>query len=185
MTDFSAPDRLLLGTVGWQRADWLAGYYPADLPPDWRLAYYANDCGCVMLPTAGWCAVAAAGLRQALDEAPDHLLLFVEAPRAGRLYDCPNLDLFAARNAVLLVDRPDPGYRLHPQWVAQGPDLWVDSDSGARLVRWTSGLSDLRALRARAAGMSGRTRALVLDGAAASPGAVAELRTLLELMGKA
>ena len=38
--------RLLLGTQGWQRAEWIGSYYPADLPPDWRLAYYANDCGC-------------------------------------------------------------------------------------------------------------------------------------------
>ena len=40
--DHNPARRLMLGTAGWQRDDWLAGYYPPDLPPDWRLAYYAS-----------------------------------------------------------------------------------------------------------------------------------------------
>ncbi|MGM0678311.1 MAG: hypothetical protein ACQESY_00395 [Pseudomonadota bacterium] len=35
--------RLLIGSCGWQHEDWQDSYYPADLPPDWRLGYYSNE----------------------------------------------------------------------------------------------------------------------------------------------
>ncbi len=35
--------RLLIGSAGWQHPEWENSYYPEDLPPDWRLGYYANE----------------------------------------------------------------------------------------------------------------------------------------------
>lgn len=175
---------MLLGTVGWERADWLGSYYPLDLPPEWRLAYYANDCSCVLLPAAAWCAVDRQRLRACVQEAPDRLQYFLQAPAAGAPGPCPNLTVFEAKSAILLVDRPDPWQVIVPQWVAQGSGLWVDSDSDASLICWSIERADLRQLRARAETLQRGTRALVLDGVAADPGSVPKLRTLLELMGK-
>jgi len=35
--------RVLVGSVGWQHLAWQDSYYPEDLPPDWRLGFYANE----------------------------------------------------------------------------------------------------------------------------------------------
>jgi len=45
---------LKLGCYGWNQAHWGGSYYPEDLPEDWRLSYYANDYGCVLVP-ADYC----------------------------------------------------------------------------------------------------------------------------------
>jgi len=174
--------RLLLGTQGWQRAEWIGSYYPADLPPEWRLAYYANDCGCVLLPAEDWCSGDLEPLRAALGEAPSSLVVFLQAP-AAEAAGC-DLRLLAAHDTVLLVGRYDPRFAGIPQWVARAPDLWVDGESANALVRWTVDAIDLRDLRARAERLPEATRALVLDGGGADPGRVAELRALLELMGR-
>ncbi len=186
MPNLSADRRLLLGTVGWERPDWGAGYYPPDLPREWRLAYYSNDCGCVLLPAAAWCAVPPDALGELLDEAPHQLAFFLEAPGGGG--PAPRraaLELFAARRAVLLSARPGPLPGSLPCWTAQDGDSWADSDSGACLVRWSIERFDLRELRARAQRLDPRAAALVLDGPGASPGRVPELRAMLELLGRA
>jgi hypothetical protein len=185
LADLNAGGRLLLGTVGWERADWLSDYYPPDLPADWRLAYYANDCGCVLLPADSWDAMDRDLLAESLDEAAGRLLFFLETP-VQRWPDLhARLSLFATSQAILLVQRPEPGHTPLPQWVAQGSGLWVDTDSDATLVRWPLDGVNLRELRARADQLPASTRALVIDGPAASPARVPELKTLLELMGKA
>lgn len=185
MHHINATDRLLLGTVGWQRPAWVGGYFPTDLPPDWRLAYYANDCDCVLLPAVEWCAGERGGLEAAVAEAPEGLMFFLEvaSPASTRIEDC--LEIFPEEQTVLLTDRPIPVGGDLPQWLAQGTDSWVDSGSGARLLRWSIDTFDMRGLRARAEGLDRSAQALVLDGPAADPARVPELRTLLELMGRA
>ena len=185
MHDLSADGRLMLGTVGWERDDWLDSYYPPDLPPEWRPAYYANDCGCVLLTADFWCGMDPELLAEALDELGGRLQFFLEQPPG-----CPEpararLSLFASSPAILLVDRPHPGCSLLPQWISQGSGVWVDTDSGASLLSWPLAVMNLRELRIRAETLPASVRALVLDGPAASPGRVPELRTLLELMGMA
>jgi len=176
---------LLLGTVGWQRADWLNDYYPADLPVEWRLAYYANDCGCVLLPPNIWCPAedaAADSLAEALQEAPESLWLFLEAPLPPTPRTRRCLEAFPPDRTVLLVAAVDPAYGDYRQWTAQGPGVWVDTVSGARLRCWRVDAIDLRELRARAGRLERGVQALVLDGPGADPGRVPELRTLLELL---
>lgn len=175
---------MLLGTLGWERPDWLGGYYPQDLPPDWRLAYYANDCGCVFLPADTWGSADSGWLQEQLHEARGRLVYFLEAARPGPPGGA-NLALFEPCSAVLLVDRPSPSRTGLPQWVAQEPGVWVDVDSSDTLLRWSIDSMDMRALRARAEGVGADVRALVLDGAGADPGGVPRLQTMLELMGKA
>ncbi|MCB1722070.1 MAG: hypothetical protein H6959_08495 [Chromatiaceae bacterium] len=176
--------RLRLGTVGWERADWLRDYYPADIPDDWRLAYYANDCDCVLIPRALWERGDPSALGAQIDEAPGTLRCFVEVgdvrPRA-----CPLTDRLRPGCDVLLTASPDPGFEHLPQWVADGADAWHDPGSTQRLLRWAALDEDMRAWRARAAALDPRTTALVIDGKRASPARIRELRTLLQLLGRA
>lgn len=43
-----------LGACGWQRAHWLNGFYPEDLPEDWQLMYYSNEFTTVLVPASYW-----------------------------------------------------------------------------------------------------------------------------------
>ncbi|HOP17043.1 MAG: hypothetical protein KDI22_11330 [Gammaproteobacteria bacterium] len=185
MSDSSAEQRMLLGTVGWKSPAWSEAYFPPDLPGDWRLAYYANDASCVFVPAAQWCDVAREGLAAELDELPRGLVFFLEAPPRGGPLGVANLDLFAAHQVVLLVEDGDATMPDRPQWVAQGPNVWADTRSDQRLVRWMVDTWDLRRLRSESASLDERTIALVIDGPAANPGRVPELRTLLQLLGRA
>jgi hypothetical protein len=47
------PTRFLMGARGWDHDAWHGGLYPADLPVDWRLAFYAGQYRTVLLPWAG------------------------------------------------------------------------------------------------------------------------------------
>jgi hypothetical protein len=180
----NAEPRLPLGTVGWQRQDWLARYYPPDLPPEWRLAYYANDCGCTLLPAEAWCGADSDALEAAVHEAPARLLFFLQAPAAVTPRVRRALEIFPPGQTVLLTAGDDPAYPGWRQWRATGEDAWVDRGTGDCLVRWSVDTFDLRALRARADALERCVRALVLDGPGADPGRVPELRTLLELLGR-
>ena len=184
MQNSNADRRLLLGTSDWEREDWLSDYYPPDLPSEWRLAYYANDCGCVLLKAARWADADTHQLAANLEEAELQPVIFLQLPAQLSSLARANLALFGSR-AVLLVDRPEPEFEGLPQWVAQGTATWVDPEGAGRLSLWWLDGVDLRGLRARAEQLPESTAALVLDGPGANPGRVAELRILLELMGKA
>lgn len=177
---------LLLGTVGWERRDWLAGYYPDDLPEDWRLAYYANDCNCLML-TAGQLPLAMRrGLPDGLDEAGGELTCVLDLAAAGPatrpLVD--DLARLVPGSLVLLSDTPLVMPQGVPVWHCAAPGQWAAPGGTARAVCWHLDVFDLRALRERAAGLPADTRLLVIDGPAATPARIGELRILLELLGR-
>ena len=46
---------LLIGACGWSHSNWLADFYPEDLPSDWRLSYYANEFPVVLVTAGEWC----------------------------------------------------------------------------------------------------------------------------------
>lgn len=45
---------LTLAAYGWSPVDWAQVFYPGDLPPEWRVSYYANEFKSVLLPANGW-----------------------------------------------------------------------------------------------------------------------------------
>jgi len=45
---------LLIGAAGWENDNWVGGFYPADLPGDWRFGYYTNRLRSVLVPAAIW-----------------------------------------------------------------------------------------------------------------------------------
>lgn len=47
---------LLIGTAGWDNEKWIGGFYPQDLPEDWRFGYYTNRFRSVLVPATSWSA---------------------------------------------------------------------------------------------------------------------------------
>jgi hypothetical protein len=45
---------LMIGAEGWEHAAWSGSFYPDDLPPEWRLSYYANEFSLLLVPLAVW-----------------------------------------------------------------------------------------------------------------------------------
>ena len=41
-------------TTGWELPGWERGFYPEDLPADWRLTYFANEFHAVLVPRERW-----------------------------------------------------------------------------------------------------------------------------------
>lgn len=46
--------RLLIGACGWQHPAWELEFYPADIPPEWQITYYANEFPVVLLRASDW-----------------------------------------------------------------------------------------------------------------------------------
>lgn len=181
----SAENRLLLGTLGWRRADWDQGYYPADLPSGWHLAYLANDADCVLLPESAWRLAATPEWLAELDEAPPGLLFLLRLERPADQAVRAALERFAGHRVVLLVERPEPRLETFEQWPALGPGAWAAAGGSARLLCWTIDTFDLRRLREQATAAIPGTPLIgvVLDGPGADPGRLGELRLLFELLG--
>ncbi len=51
---------LHIAASGWDHPAWNGRFYPEDLPPEWRLTYYANEIDAVLLPQRLWSAADAA-----------------------------------------------------------------------------------------------------------------------------
>jgi hypothetical protein len=66
----------------WDRADWCGGFYPEDLPEEWRLAYFANAFDAVLVPAAAWQGDPS---RLALwaQEVPHRFRFYLELPRGS------------------------------------------------------------------------------------------------------
>ncbi len=64
---------------GWEHAAWQQGYYPPDLPPDWRLSYFGNDFRQVMVPRDDWRDRTDQELRAWHEDVGDGFLFLLEA----------------------------------------------------------------------------------------------------------
>lgn len=64
---------------GWDHEAWVAqGFYPDDLPEDWRLPYYANEFRAVLVPDEVWRAANEDVIQTWLDDAPEAFQFFLE-----------------------------------------------------------------------------------------------------------
>lgn len=43
-----------LGAMDWRDPAWTGSFYPADMPEEWRLSYYAGQFNCVFLEAKRW-----------------------------------------------------------------------------------------------------------------------------------
>lgn len=120
-------------------------------------------------------------LDEALNEVPDGLTFLLET-QPGKVPSSSALARFEGYPVVLLNGdaKGVPG-----DWVvcrAEGHGAWVAA-GGARITIWSVEAFDLRALRKRAQQLPTMTRVLMLDGPAARPARIPELRTLMQLLG--
>ena len=167
----SSAERLRVGTVGWCRPAWCDAYYPQDLPPDWRLAYLANDADCLWLAAGDLAGLDVDAFAGAWAEVDAGLEVYCDAPAdavPGALADVVG----------------DALVRLQPASDGAADGLWHDAGGERRVARVTLDAFDLRGLRARIERLPSSATALCLDGPAGSPGRLRDLRTLLDLLGR-
>jgi hypothetical protein len=168
MTQCNA-ERLHVGVVGWCRPAWCQAYYPEDLPPEWRLAYLANDADCLWLAADDLAGLDPGAFAAAWDESGGGLEVYCEAGSACEA-------LAAVVGDALAVFEPVSG---------DGTEgLWCEAGGPRHVARWVLEAFDLRAARARIERLPTSVTAVCLDGPAGAPARLRALRTLLDLLGR-
>lgn len=95
---------LFVGARGWDHDGWQDAFYPADLPPDWRLTYYANEYATVLVPAASWQS-AAADPDAWVHDTPDTFCFVLEARLSQRAQAMQFAQRLGTRlDAILLRD---------------------------------------------------------------------------------
>jgi uncharacterized protein YecE (DUF72 family) len=97
---------LMIGTRGWEHAAWRGGFYPPELPDDWRFCYYSNNLRSVLVPRDRWPETNARELAQWIEDSDPEFRFVLELPAAlGRPLAPPRADqelgAFLARVAPL------------------------------------------------------------------------------------
>ncbi len=71
---------LMIGTRGWEHAAWNGGFYPPELPDDWRFCYYSNNLRSVLVPQATWATVARSDVAQWVTDSDAAFRFVLEIP---------------------------------------------------------------------------------------------------------
>ncbi len=119
----------IIGVVAdgwWQLAD-AGGYYPEDLPADWRLGYFANEYEGVYLALAHWRAVPVNVLRDWSGDVHDGFRFYLDYPR------CQGAHRSDPAEAALI----DAAVRALGQRLG-GFIRWQSTDVGSLLVPTTT-----------------------------------------------
>lgn len=74
----SVSTELLVGTCGWQYAQWEGSFYPEDLPRDWQLGYYSNELNTVLVPEASLLRATGLELQSWHEDVGDEFRFFIE-----------------------------------------------------------------------------------------------------------
>jgi uncharacterized protein YecE (DUF72 family) len=75
-------DSILIGARGWDHPGWHGGFYPEELPADWRLTYYNNLLRAVLVPAETWEEVGDGELRQWAEDTDAGFRFVLELPAA-------------------------------------------------------------------------------------------------------
>jgi len=67
-----------VGARGWEHPSWRGGFYPEDLPDDWRLSYYANAFRAVLVPAERLGEASAGEVAQWGEDVPQGFRFFIE-----------------------------------------------------------------------------------------------------------
>ena len=71
------------GTIGWEPDSFPSGFYPEDLPEDWRLSFYNTQFRCVYLPFHVWHKATAEMVNTWLNECDAEFCFVLGLPEAG------------------------------------------------------------------------------------------------------
>ena len=132
-----AANLVLVGAVGWLHPAWEGGFYPDDLPADWRLSYYNTQFQAVYLPAPFWQAASPATWAAWLDDTLEGFRFVLEPGDPARVEPAsPRVVLatpaWQAQHVWWLDETPDLrrlGQRISQQ-AATGEPLYVLSRSG-------------------------------------------------------
>jgi len=72
---------IVVGARGWLHEQWIASYYPEDIPSEWRLGFYANEFNALLVPWAQW-SESIEALEEGLEDTDDDFHLYLELPDA-------------------------------------------------------------------------------------------------------
>lgn len=71
---------LVIIARGWDHEGWWGRFYPSDLPPDWRLPYYANEFRGAMIPLPSVLGCSPETVRRWVQDIPAGFRFFLELP---------------------------------------------------------------------------------------------------------
>jgi len=71
---------ILVVARGWAHEGWWGSFYPPDLPPDWRLPYYANEFRGAMIPLRSVLGCSSETARRWTEDIPAGFRFFLELP---------------------------------------------------------------------------------------------------------
>lgn len=148
-----------LGAIGWEHAGWAGGFYPEDMPPEWRLSYYNTQFECVLLPCHHWRTRDLDELKAWREDTLERFRFLLEHP-AGALSDADRARIEALSPKAVLLG---PGENRHV--------LWFDTSS------------DLRELAAQLQAKAAAGQAFYLVSLDADRRRLAEARHLLDALG--
>lgn len=151
--------RCRLGAIGWEHETWAGSFYPEDMPPEWRLSYYNTQFECVLLPYRDWSTATDEELTTWREDTLERFRFLLEHP-PGALSD---------------ADRARIG-ALSPKAVLLGPEE-------NRHLLWFDASSDLRELTSRLQAKAQQGPGLYLVSLDADQAKLAEVRTLLDVLG--
>jgi len=111
--------RCNLGAIGWDHDAWSGAFYPEDLPPEWRLAFYNTEFECVYLPYAVWSRESPETLAQWREDTLERFRFLLEqAHGPASAEDAARLAALGEK-AVLAVAHDGPVI----VWLEPGADL--------------------------------------------------------------
>ena len=179
---------LKVGVFDWPRFARGQDFYPDDLPPEWRLNYYANAFETACLPLS---ALPGPGEEREewLDSLPPgfRLDLWIDDPALAGTIPLPR-ELGEAEAGCLLCETTLPSVE---GWRRVDPDalLWRPGEERFRPVALLPRADSVPQLREwieswlSLSEQSGNADCLWVEGSAVTPGQLEALRQLVELMG--
>jgi hypothetical protein len=74
------PHPLLIGTRGWDHDNWMGGFYPPELPREWRFCLYSNNLRAVLVPHDTWERVAEVDVQRWVEDSDPAFRFVLELP---------------------------------------------------------------------------------------------------------
>lgn len=108
-----------LGSIGWDKPEWVGVFYPEDMPPEWRLSFYNTHFSCVYLPYVLWHKVDIGELAQWRDDTLERFCFLLEPPPADASDEDKARLAALAPKALLAAPRTGPAIL----WLEPGADL--------------------------------------------------------------
>jgi len=189
---------IALGCFDWRHAAWEGGFYPDDLPAEWRLTFYANEFDALGLAAEAWLAPSLEELAGWVKDTREGFRLYPELP-ARRVPDLEaRLQALGPRLGATLAGEGCPpeiialAGRFAPVWAQAtleglppvAHDLVEALEPGrAPLVVLDSPRVDLRAARRAMEVLGPRDGIILLRDAGTALESLQGLRTLRDLLG--